>query len=116
MKEENKSRKDKDTEMRQMISDHIQSIRRQKGWSVNKVADDLGITRSALTQIETSRNNVSAVMIWKLAYLFGCEVGDFFPPTPEDSGLTKADIDKLESDRAKNFARKCFPKSKSKNL
>lgn len=113
MKKQKKTRKDKDSDLRQMISDHIQGMRKQKGWSVKKVADDLGISRSALTQIETSRNNVSAVMICKMAYLFGCTVSDLFPPPPEGTVLTKADLDKLESDRAKEFFKKCFPKAKN---
>ncbi|MGW8185570.1 MAG: helix-turn-helix domain-containing protein [Candidatus Moraniibacteriota bacterium] len=105
--------KDSDRDMREMISDHIQKERKNKGLSAETVANHLKISRSALTQIETGRNNVSAVMLWKLATLFGCNVGNFFPPTFSNQTLTESDIQKLESDRAAAFAKKCFPNIKN---
>lgn len=105
--------KDSDRDMREMISDHIQKERNNKGLSAETVANHLKISRSALTQIETGRNNINAVTLWKLATLFGCDVKNFFPPTFNNQSLTKSDIQKLESDRAAAFAKKCFPNIKN---
>lgn len=104
-----------DSDMRQMISDHIQRLRKQKGLSAETVATRLGISRSALTQIETGRNNVNAVIIYKLAYLYGCEFKDFFPEIQHSPGLTKSDLDKVESERAKEFMKNCFPNINPQN-
>jgi transcriptional regulator with XRE-family HTH domain len=107
MKRKMPTMRDSDSDMRQMISDHIQNLRKQKGLSAETVAKKLSMSRSALTQIETGRNNVSAVLIWKLAYLYKCDFKEFFPPTPDEPGLTKNDLDKVESERAKEFVKTC---------
>lgn len=109
MKRKETKMKDSDRDMREMISDRIQKERNHKGLSAETVAEHLKISRSALTQIETGRNNINAVTLWKLATLFGCGIEKFFPPTFSDHTLTDLDIEKLESDRAAEFAKKCFP-------
>lgn len=113
-KKEDKKNKNADGDLKYDISTKIQDIRKARGLLVKTVADKLSISRSALTQIETGRNNVSAVILWKLSCLFGCSVNDFFPNTPEGFNLTKTEIQKIKEDdqKAVEFALKCFPKQK----
>lgn len=79
-------------EIRVVVGKRIQSIRRSQGQSASTVAKRLGTTREALTQIETGRNNINAVTIWKLACLLGCSIEDFFPGVPKGFALTPAEI------------------------
>ncbi|MDI6777976.1 MAG: helix-turn-helix transcriptional regulator [Patescibacteria group bacterium] len=92
------------------ISDRIQAVRKAKNLPAKTVANYLGISRSALTHIETGRNNVSGAILWKLAIALNCNVGDFFPNTPEGFSLTKSDLEKLkeEDKRSVDFAKRCF--------
>jgi transcriptional regulator with XRE-family HTH domain len=92
------------------ISDRIQSMRKAKNLSAKTVADYLGISRTALTHIETGRNHISGAMLWKLAIALNCKVNDFFPNAPEGFSLTKSDLEKLEEEdeRLIGFAKRCF--------
>ena len=101
-------------DVRYEISDRIQRIRRAKNLSAKTVADYLGISRAALTHIETGRNNASGSILWKLAIALNCKVSDFFPSTPEGFGLTESDIEKLKEENTKSidFAKRCFNTTK----
>lgn len=77
------------------IGRRIQNIRRDSRLTARQVADGLQITRAALTLIETGRNSVNAVMLWRLAGLLGCDIGDFFPSPPKEYRLTQYDVQKI---------------------
>lgn len=79
-------------EVRKEVGRKIQEIRKRLGFSARKMAEVLDISREAFTQIETGRNNINAVSLWKLACRLGCRIDDFFPPVPEGFTLTKADV------------------------
>lgn len=97
-------------DIRYEISDRIQSIRKAKNLSAESVATYLGISRTALTHIETGRNNISAAVLWKLAIALNCKISDFFPNKPEGFSLTESDIEKLQEENGKSvdFAKRCF--------
>jgi len=61
--------------------------------------------------METGRNNINAVALWKMATLFECEVSDFFPDVPDGYALTKADARKIKQEggeQAAQWAQKLF--------
>ncbi|MDP2598862.1 MAG: helix-turn-helix transcriptional regulator [Candidatus Liptonbacteria bacterium] len=97
-------------ELRQEIGKRIQEVRKRSGLTARKISEQLGITREALTQIETGRNNVNATMLWKLAGLLGCEVTYFFPPIPKEYSLTSADVARVRKidERAAAWAKTIF--------
>lgn len=101
-----------DKEIKRGVGNNIRSIRRKMRnyLTVDKVASKLGITRSALTQIENGRNNVNAVTLWKLSCILGCDIKDFFPSTPEGFQLNKSDIKEIEKEdkRAVKWAKSLF--------
>ena len=101
-----------DAEVRKNIGQKIKQKRNQLKHSAAYIAELLGISREAITHIETGRNNINAVSLWKLATLFSCDINDFFPTIPEGYSLTKSDLDKLkrEDENVAEWAEKLFKK------
>ncbi len=98
-------------EIREAIGSRIAELRRKRKLSARLVGEKLHISREAVTHIETGRNNVTAVALWKLATLFRCEVRDFFPDVPDGYGLTKVDTDKIAQEggqKAAGWAKELF--------
>ena len=91
-------------EIREAIGNRIAEIRRKRKLSARLVGEKLKITREAVTHIETGRNNVTALALWKLATLFRCDVKDFFPDIPDGYGLTKIDTDKIAQEGGQKAA------------
>jgi len=106
------SNKDTDEEIKAEIGKKIKEMRRKLGHSAARIATELGISREAVTHIETGRNNISAVSLWKLATLFNCDIDDFFPEVPDGFALTKVDLHKVaqEDKSAAKWAEKLFKK------
>ncbi|MFA6486492.1 MAG: helix-turn-helix transcriptional regulator [Candidatus Magasanikbacteria bacterium] len=108
-------KKDIDREIKKAIGEKIRGIRRtRRGFlSAEVVAHKLGISRVALTQLENGQNNVSAVTLWKLATILGCDnFQDFFPPIPTGFELSQADIEniKKKDKNASEWAETLFKK------
>lgn len=105
---------DAETEVKKCVGKKISEMRNKLGYSALTVSEHLGVTRVAVTQMETGRNNISAVALWKLATLFNCEISDFFPDIPDGYALTKLDIRKVaqEDEDAAKWAEKIFNKKK----
>lgn len=102
-----------DAEIRREVGRRIAEMRRRLDLSARLVAERLGISREAVTHIETGRNNISAVSLWKLATLFHCQLADFFPDVPDGFALTDNDARKIGlagGERAARWARTLFPK------
>ncbi len=99
-------------EIRKEIGKKIKEMRNKLGQSALRIATEFGISREAVTHIETGRNNISAVSLWKLATLFNCDIKDFFPTIPNGYALTKVDLHKVaqEDKNAAKWAEKLFKK------
>lgn len=101
-------------EIRGAIGRNIKEMRQKLNLSAAHVAKNLGISREAVTHIETGRNNISAVSLWKLAVLFKCNLKDFFPSVPDGYALTKVDVHMIEqeNERAARWAERLFSNKK----
>lgn len=99
-------------EVRKAIGKKIREMRDKLGHSASRIASELSVSREAITHIETGRNNISAVALWKLATLFHCDIEDFFPNIPDGYALTKVDLQKVaqEDERAAIWAGRLFKK------
>jgi transcriptional regulator with XRE-family HTH domain len=103
-------------EIKKEIGKKIKDMRGKLGQSASRIAQELGVSREAITHIETGRNNISAVSIWKLAILFNCDVSDFFPTVPDGYAITKVDLHKIaqeSGEKAAQWASKLFKKNKT---
>ncbi|MBU6214752.1 helix-turn-helix domain-containing protein [Patescibacteria group bacterium] len=106
-----------DGDLKKYIGRQIASIRKGSDLTARQVAEKLKVKRETLTQIETGRNNPTALMLWKLACLFQCEVSDLFPQVPEGFGLTtytKSDMRRIKKvdPRAVEWAGRMFGEPK----
>lgn len=104
-----------EVEIRVEIGRRIAEMRRKLGLSARRVAEELGVSREAVTHIETGRNNLSAVSLWKLATIFHCDIKDFFPDVPDGYALTKVDTHKIEQaggEKAAKWANDLFGKKR----
>lgn len=97
-------------EVRKAIGKKIREMRDKLGLTALQIATRLNVSREAITQIETGRNNISAVALWQLATLFHCDIEDFFPAIPDGFALTKVDLQKVaqEDQNAAQWAKRLF--------
>jgi transcriptional regulator with XRE-family HTH domain len=94
-----------EVEIRAEVGRRIADMRRKLGLSARRVSELLGMSREAVTHIETGRNNITAVSLWKLATLFHCDVSNFFPTVPDGYALTSVDTQKVEQEAGEQAAR-----------
>lgn len=80
------------------IASNIKRIRRSTRTylTAQKVAERLGISRVAYTQIENGKNHINGVNLWKLSMLFGCDIKEFFPAHIDGFELSPKDIQALK--------------------
>lgn len=111
-----KSKVETDDELKGIIGGRLKRIRRRRDRTARWVAEQVGITRVALTQIENGRNNVTATLLWKIANALHCDIKEFFPLVPDHTSLDQADLDVIaqENQRAAEFAKKAFKKNTKK--
>ena len=66
------------------LGSRIRQQRMQHGWSQEKLAELMGVSRQAVTKWETGRSAPTADKLYELAQLFGTTVDLLMPPaSPE---------------------------------
>lgn len=101
---------EEDFTIKDIIGKRIKRARGRHGQSAQTIAEKVGISRSSLTQIETGRNNISAVLLWKIAGILHCEIKEFFPEVPDSTSLVKNDLEIIakEDTKAADFMKKAY--------
>lgn len=61
----------------------LAALRAQNGWSQQKLADELGVSRQTIISIEKDRFDPSLPLAFRIARLFGCRIEDIFVPGEE---------------------------------
>ncbi|MEX2411765.1 MAG: type II toxin-antitoxin system antitoxin SocA domain-containing protein, partial [Candidatus Paceibacterota bacterium] len=70
------------------IGKRIEKYRKQKGWTQQNLADSMGMSRSAITQIEQGNRNVTAPELFQLSEKLKFPVSEIFSSeTPERSNV-----------------------------
>lgn len=54
--------------------------RQQLGWSQERLAEELGVSRQTIISIEKGRYDPSLPVAFKLAEVFECRIEDLFTP------------------------------------
>ncbi len=57
--------------------------RKERGFSQQALADELGVSRQTIISLEKGRYDPSLPLAFKLSALFGCQIEDLFQPDPE---------------------------------
>lgn len=56
--------------------------RARHGWSQQRLADELGVSRQTVISIEKGRYDPSLPVAFRLARAFNCRIEDLFDPEP----------------------------------
>lgn len=104
-----------DKEMRKIIGNRIKRIRLRFHKTAKEVAEKIGMKRGALSQVETGKNNISAVSLWKIACFLQCDIKDFFPNVPESHTLNETDLAIIaeENESAAKYIDRAFKSKKT---
>lgn len=54
--------------------------RQMLGWSQQRLADELGVSRQTVISIERGRFDPSLPVAFRIAEVFGCQIEDIFTP------------------------------------
>lgn len=75
---------------RDELGERLGKARNATGLTQQEVAEELGISRSAIAQIEGGSRRVSGLELEHLAYLYGREMKEFFEEEPRNRGALAA--------------------------
>ena len=62
------------------MKNSLPAFRKTLGWSQQRLADELGVSRQTVISIEKGRFDPSLPVAFKLAAVFGCRIEDLFDP------------------------------------
>ncbi|APE11450.1 MULTISPECIES: helix-turn-helix transcriptional regulator [Rhodococcus] len=61
----------------------LAALRAESGWSQQRLADELGVSRQTIISIEKGRFDPSLPLAFRIARLFGRRIEDIFVPDEE---------------------------------
>src|ERR1044071_6634434 len=64
------------------ISKTLKSLRQERGWSLDKAADETGVSKSMLGQIERGESSPTIAVLWKIASGFSTPFSSFIEDFP----------------------------------
>lgn len=62
------------------MKNYLAAMRRERGWSQQKLADDLGVSRQTIISIEKGRFDPALPLAFRLAAALTCSIEDIFTP------------------------------------
>jgi putative transcriptional regulator len=69
-----------------IVQNTLPQHRQGRGWSQQRLADELGVSRQTIISIEKGRYDPSLPVAFRLANVFQCTIEDLFiPPKAQDS-------------------------------
>ena len=60
------------------MQNSLPELRRQRGWSQQRLADELGVSRQTVISIERGRFDPSLPLAFRLSRAFGCAIEQIF--------------------------------------
>lgn len=72
------------------ISSTLKALRRERGWSLDKTAEETGVSKAMLGQIEREESSPTIATLWKIASGFGTSFSSFIEDIGADPCLTHA--------------------------
>ncbi|MFB2572503.1 helix-turn-helix transcriptional regulator [Micrococcus sp. IITD107] len=67
------------------MENSLKEARERAGWSQQRLADELGVSRQTVISIEKGRYDPSLPLAFRLASAFGCRIEDLFTPGDGDT-------------------------------
>jgi putative transcriptional regulator len=65
------------------VRNTLPDLRRERGWSQQRLADELGVSRQTIISIERGRFDPSLPLAFRLAHVFERTIEDVFDPAGE---------------------------------
>ncbi|MFL0565113.1 helix-turn-helix transcriptional regulator [Microbacterium sp. 179-I 1D1 NHS] len=62
----------------------LPALRQDRGWSQQRLADELGVSRQTIISIERGRFDPSLPLAFRIAHLFETSIEDVFVPDATD--------------------------------
>jgi len=97
----------------QDIADHIarrlRSLRRARGWSLDRTAAATGVSKAMLGQIERGESSPTVATLWKIASGFSVSFSSLFAPPGEGTTMLPAGETRWGRDAVGMQARVLFP-------
>ncbi|KTC98984.1 helix-turn-helix domain-containing protein [Legionella erythra] len=72
----------------QHIANHLKSLRQQRGWSLDKAAQETGVSKAMLGQIERLESSPTVATLWKIASGFHVSFSSFLEDSPDNAAET----------------------------
>lgn len=66
------------------MENSLKEARERAGWSQQRLADELGVSRQTVISIEKGRYDPSLPLAFRLAAAFDCRIEDLFTPADAD--------------------------------
>jgi len=66
----------------QALAQNVRRLRKQKGWSQDQLAAEVGIEQNAVSLIENARSNPTLLVIEGLANALGTQLQELLQPIP----------------------------------
>ena len=66
----------------------VRSIRKERGWSQQRLADEANVNKVTLVHIETGKSSPNVETLERLARALNVELADFFPKPKPRCSLT----------------------------
>lgn len=64
------------------MENSLPAERARLGWSQQRLADELGVSRQTVISLEKGRHDPSLALAFRLAETFGTRIEDLFTPAP----------------------------------
>lgn len=66
------------------LSQALKSLRKQRGWSLEQAAQETGVSKAMLGQIERAESSPTIATLWKIAHGFQASISSFLEPPAGD--------------------------------
>ena len=83
-----------ENDLRKYAGNIIKKLRERKNMSQDELAEQLNITRQAISRYENGDRGVNQDLLFQLASIFNVKIDEFFPPL--NNGYSKQEITKEE--------------------
>jgi XRE family transcriptional regulator, regulator of sulfur utilization len=97
-------------ELGKRVATNLREMRKARGLSLDQLAVASGVSRAALSQIETLRSNPSLSVLWKIAVGLGVHFAELIGATSQNvSVLRRSDVQVLRSSDGRMESRPLTP-------
>jgi transcriptional regulator with XRE-family HTH domain len=88
------------------FSDRLRSLRSDKGWTLEELAERSGLSKPFLSRLEAGNRHPSIAAILTLSRVFGVSIGSFFdrPPDKSPCVIVRADDARLQKGDGLTYA------------